>query len=1014
MASLLYGNTNHAKVSMEHLLATAQTIGVDCIAVTEPYASGGRISAPDWVQWIVGRSAILARKPVQGLQIPVSAPDTVCVNLGSFTLICTYVSPNSPIDLVLEPLEQDLRNLTSPILLVGDFNCRTAVIPGYQTDQRGERFEDFILTSGLAVNNPPSVTWTRGNLSGVNDYFCSRGIQAPTVEVLSNTASLSDHLFVLVTVDQLVTMREPLPKLNKDQLLLAIEHHNFQRPDELHTPAEIDEYVLNLQSSLQALIDEASEPRVRPPAIASWWTPQLDRLRIAVNKLHRRRNRHRRSADYDPASTLTVLLATLEKVLRRTYRNLVARSKLEAWRRFISAKTPWGKPYNVSKALTRGRREIPALRRPDGSRCSSIAENTAHLLSAKFGIADPPQVLLSHQSSFGPPPKISAREISAIVKRLNNRKACGPDRVPVSVVKALHRHHPALLPRLFTACLVQGHFPGLWKVGRVVFICKPSKDATLVESYRPITLLSFIGKVFERVLNDAIVVHLNVTRGLHEAQYGFRQFLGTEEAIHKALDFIKSSRTRHRLTAALSCDIRGAFDNADWNAILNSEPLRLLPHYILHCLRSYFTGRVVTCNELQHHLSRGCPQGSILGPTLWNVIHDTVIRRLVPLCEGVVCFADDTLLIVGANTPQHLGNRCADLLGEFKTFLQPNGLELNEAKTEFVVFRNIPPRLRRLQPGLTATTEIRVAGTVLRPSTTMRYLGVFLDEKLTFLPHLHAAIERGTRALLLLQRLCPNVHGYHPDARRVMVQGAVHTHLYYCSSVWHHRLKFKKHRDLIASLQRRCDRMITSAYRTISGQAAAVLAANPPLDLLILRRSILWLRDHRLPIQYWGPFPVLPTPDPPADAANDPGLRPIPADPPSPEWHRTVHEVWQARWAAADTGRWTFELFPSIADRLRLRFVHTFWRTQGLSGHGVFGHYLFVFHRRASSSCYCGHPDETARHVFRDCPLFALGRPRCWLRLSVVHLSYIGRTVRELWLRENPDVSAPGSSLALV
>ncbi|VDO14914.1 unnamed protein product, partial [Brugia timori] len=422
--------------------------------------------------------------------------------------------------------------------------------------------------------------------------------------------------------------------------------------------------------------------------------------------------------------------------------------------------------------------------------------------------------------------------MTLIIKRLNNRKACGPDNIPVAAVKALHRHHPTLLPRLFTACL-------------------------------------------------------------SAVRYG----------------------------------------------------------------------------SAERALSRGCPQGSILGPTLWNVIHDAAIRHLEPLCNGLVCFADDTLLILGANSPPALATRCEGVLQAFSTVLAAHGLQLNVAKTEFLVFRNIPLRVRRRRPQLEADPVLRMAGTVLTPSPAMRYLGVHLDPKLSFNHHLAKVKERCTRSLLLLRRLCPNVYGYHPAARKIMARGVVHTHLYYCSSVWYTRLKLKHPRGLVLDIQRRCDRMVISGYRTISGSAASVIAASPPLDILLVRRSILWLRSEDLPVPYWGPFPLLET-----AVASDNGDAPALLPPPS-DWHRTVVTAWQQRWDRCATGRWTYQLFPSIEDRLKLQFVHTFWRTQGLSGHGVFGQYLSFFKRRASPACFCGYAEETAEHVFRHCPLFVHHRP---------------------------------------
>ncbi|VDO13798.1 unnamed protein product, partial [Brugia timori] len=605
----------------------------------------------------------------------------------------------------------------------------------------------------------------------------------------------------------------------------------------------------------------------------------------------------------------------------------------------------------------------------------------------KFGPCNQPSAStpLSRSIPHGPAPLVTAAQVASIVRTLDNRKAPGPDNISNSTVKLLHRLHPGVLPAIYTACLVLGHFPTPWKRGRVVFIPKPLKDPTKPDSYRPITLLSCLGKVLEVVLNQELTALLEAEHLLHSAQFGFRQHRGTEDAVHDALDKIAECRTEYTYTAAVSFDIRGAFDNASWKAILDAEPLALAPGHIHRCLESYFLDRVVTCEGINTHLTRGCPQGSVLGPTLWNIVHDCVIRGLEPEYPRTTCYADDTLVIVGAHTKPDIEAAVRTCITTVTDLVGLNGLSLNTDKTEVLCFVDM-----RIPPGTPAADHgwpsVQHHGADIRMCRSIKYLGVHLDNTGHWDVHFKHILERCNTALAPLMTLCHRTFGYSNAARRIMVQGAIYSHLLYCSSAWYHRLKVRAYRHAVQMIQRRCDILSARLYSTTSATAAAVINGSQPLDLRIICRSIQWLLKHERQIPLWEPFSRLD------------------ASPPPKEWYLPLSREWQRRWATSSTGEWTRELFPSIQARASARLPNIdFWLGQALTGHGVFASFLHRFRRRDSPNCPCGATDQTAKHVLRFCRLYSAGRPVDWHRLTSTHFQYMRRVVRLLWMEENPD-----------
>jgi len=157
--------------------------------------------------------------------------------------------------------------------------------------------------------------------------------------------------------------------------------------------------------------------------------------------------------------------------------------------------------------------------------------------------------------------------------------------------------------------------------------------------------------------------------------------------------------------------------------------------------------------------------------------------------------------------------------------------------------------------------EIDISGGCLKPQPVIKYLGVYLDQKLSFDTHIENTIAKCRRILPWLTQLCQNTCGYSNAARRVMVYGAVYTHLFHCSSLFYHRLWVQKHRKKLYGLQRLCDRIMIRGYRTISGDAASVIAMSPPLDILLTKQSLQYLLKTNRPIWYFGAFPKTVTAD---------------------------------------------------------------------------------------------------------------------------------------------------------
>ena len=267
-------------------------------------------------------------------------------------------------------------------------------------------------------------------------------------------------------------------------------------------------------------------------------------------------------------------------------------------------------------------------------------------------------------------------------------------------------------------------------------------------------------------------------------------------------------------------------------------------------------------------------------------------------------------------------------------------------------------------------------GIVLHPKDCIKYLGVHADNRLMFRLHIEQTVEKCQQRIPLL----------------------IHSLLMYCSSIYYHWLQLKTYPQKIDQLQRRTNIIICRGYRDISGGSAGLIAAEAPLALRLVERSVAWLLRKGRPVPHWGHL------DPIED--SDDGL-----------FHRNqavslreakrllktnTMEKWEEEWAEYQYSGWTLSLFPTIKSRIETGLVPDFWTTQAITGHGVFKAYLKDRGRVDDNACPCGFGAESAEHVLRECLRFTDGRPLDWSQITPGHIQYMRRVVVELWKRENP------------
>ena len=174
---------------------------------------------------------------------------------------------------------------------------------------------------------------------------------------------------------------------------------------------------------------------------------------------------------------------------------------------------------------------------------------------------------------------------------------------------------------IFNSVLRTGYLPGQWKFSQIITVVKPGKPAEEVTSYRPISLLPILSKLFEKIFLTRIKPTLQAKRIIPDHQFGFRKEHATIEQIHLITNVINKALESNKYCKAVFLDISQAFDKV-WRERQIYKIKTIFPDSIYKILKSYVKNGYFLIKYREEYTSlhpvlSGVPQGSVLGPLLY-------------------------------------------------------------------------------------------------------------------------------------------------------------------------------------------------------------------------------------------------------------------------------------------------------------------------------------------------------------------------------------------------------------
>ena len=323
-------------------------------------------------------------------------------------------------------------------------------------------------------------------------------------------------------------------------------------------------------------------------------------------------------------------------------------------------------------------------------------------------------------------------EVANEISRLGIKKSPGYDNISPRILKACGDELTKPLTILFNYSIETATYPSKLKISKVIALHK-KKSQYLPDNYRPISLLSCIDKIFEKLLHKRFIKFIEQHKIIILEQYGFLKYHSTVLALIESIDNIRKLIENGEYVLAIYLDLKKAFDTVDHNILLGK-----LEHYGIRghankLIRSYLSNRIqyTTVNGInsdKQEITMGVPQGSVLGPLFFLIYVNDIVNVLKH--EKTTLFADDTSVLINDKNIERLKQKSEESLKNIYEWLLSNRLSLSWEKTFFVVFHS--PKKRR-----NFFNELKVYDFTIKRVTCVKYLGMYIDENLKWDKHVN-------------------------------------------------------------------------------------------------------------------------------------------------------------------------------------------------------------------------------------------------------------------------------------
>lgn len=846
--TILNFNANGLKKQRSLFIAFLSRHNVDIACISETHLipteplriPGYRIYRHDrTAEQASGGAAILIRRNIEHHPLDLGELQTleavsIAININDelHTLIAAYKRP------IARWSENDVKLIfdnTKRTMVVGDLNSKNIIWNCRTNNPSGHTLNELCGRYSIYISAPSDPTYfpNRSNAEpDILDIVLMKNIRIPITQTVLFELD-SDHVPVLITFDTTPKISKPPPRLITGHVNWEIFQSRLDALSDcstiLQSEDEIERTVEKfIRITTEAIHQATTENKKRYPAKRSMNPPQFILGMIKEKNEARRQWQRTRLMQYKQSYNR----------LNHKVKWELENHRINTYRNYISQIKP-GDPnmWQATKRILKQTDYMPVIKTNDTNHTTDLEKCEVFASHLENVFKRPAEDSFTHHISGyiknNIPNQIdeieltTVEEVEDMIKKLPIKKAPGHDLIPNVVIKNFSTFALEVLTKIFNACLCSGYFPKTWKHAEIILFSKPGKNKSNPSSYRPISLLPTLSKLLEKVIKKRLCKFINENSILPPLQFGFRDKHSTTHQLQRIIEIISTGFERKQYTVGVFLDIAQAFDRVWIEGVIYKIIQNRFPKFLTLIISSFlrnrtFSVRINATLSTIKNISAGVPQGAVLAPLLFNVFVSDIPT---PPNINVAMYADDTAVFSQSNDLNSAIQELQRSIIPILEWCERWKITVNADKSQAKVFT-----LRRVHnpPNIVINGE-PVAWNL--SDEAVKYLGVYLDQRLTWGFHINKRLNTAYSRLGMLYPLMNRTSPLKIECSLLLYKSIIRPIMTYACVIW--STAAKTHKRKMQVFQNKVIRIICNAPWYVRNDQLHEELALPTIDSFI-------------------------------------------------------------------------------------------------------------------------------------------------------------------------------------
>lgn len=463
--------------------------------------------------------------------------------------------------------------------------------------------------------------------------------------------------------------------------------------------------------------------------------------------------------------------------------------------------------------------------------------------------------------------KIKNREIREAIFTSNSKKAPGPDGINFLCLKRAYEIIPERFNNLFSKLLNNGYHPICFREAVGAILPKPNKpDYNIPKAYRIISLLNCLGKISEKIIARRIAFLSETNKILNPEQIGGRKQRSAIDAALALVHDIEIADSKKLKTSVLFLDVKGAFDNVSKERLINTLKDMKFPEQLIGWVKDFMSKRLIKLSfdgqiEKLKPVKTGIPQGSPISPILFLLYLTPLFNELERKMPSIKkpSYIDDLALV---STNKKVEQNIKELETAAKiafNWAKNNAVAFDDIKSELIHFKTKNKNKNKDKNG---GIVVLPNGTKIKPSETIRWLGIHLDVELKFKDHIKIKTNAANKIFNFIRALANSEKGLKTKALIQLYKSCVCSVSDYGSEIWWKNQNQQNILKEFKLIQNKMLRKITGAFKTTPIHLLEVEASILPPEIRLngiqrryALRSLYLNKNHPIKIRTPESFP---------------------------------------------------------------------------------------------------------------------------------------------------------------